>query len=306
MNFREWALPVYTILMQTATGALSFLWLIRFQQSWRKQTDGDSRLLDIPLTIILLTIFFAMVGSHFHLGRPFLSLLAVTNLSSSWLSREILFTILIFLFTLSLWLVHRIRPSANRLIDILGWLAILSGWIMVYCMARIYLLPTQIAWNTPATMVYYIGTTLLLGSSALLAMLWMEQHFIEVRDPTSSDLILTRQPQLLTMMGGVVLAAAALEIILELFRIGSLQTENVAARTSLELLFDLYQPLLFMRVGFVIIGSVWLAYNTFQAVHDRNRYRRLLLPVYSSFMLLMIGEILGRFLFYATHVRVGI
>jgi anaerobic dimethyl sulfoxide reductase subunit C (anchor subunit) len=306
MNFREWALPVYTILMQTATGALSFLWLIRFQQSWRKQTDGDSRLLDIPLTIILLTILFAMVGSHFHLGRPFLSLLAVTNLSSSWLSREILFTILIFLFTLSLWLVHRIRPSANRLIDILGWLAILSGWIMVYCMARIYLLPTQIAWNTPATMVYYIGTTLLLGSSALLAMLWMEQHFIEVRDPTSPDLILTRQPQLLTMMGGVVLAVAALEIILELVRIGSLQTENVAARTSLELLFDLYQPLLFMRVGFVIIGSVWLAYNTFQVVHDRNRYRSLLLPVYSSFMLLMIGEILGRFLFYATHVRVGI
>ena len=306
MNVREWALPVYTILMQTATGSLSFLWVFRLRQSRHRGSDESSVSLDIPLTIILITIIFAMVGSHFHLSRPYLSLLAVTNLRSSWLSREILFTILLFLFTFSMWVLHRAHRSFERLIDVLGWLGIISGWAMVYCMARIYLLPTQMAWNSPATMLYYLGSTLLLGSSALLAMLWMDQHFIDVRDPGSSDQVLTQQPKLLTTMGGVVLATAFLDVVLELIRMGSLRTGNEAARISLELLFGLYQPLLYMRVGFVLIGSAWLAYSTFQLVRERNNYRNLLLPVYSSFMLLMIGEILGRFLFYATHVRIGL
>ena len=139
MNVREWALPVYTILMQTATGSLSFLWVFRLRQSRHRGSDESSVSLDIPLTIILITIIFAMVGSHFHLSRPYLSLLAVTNLRSSWLSREILFTILLFLFTFSMWVLHRAHRSFERLIDVLGWLGIISGWAMVYCMARIYL-----------------------------------------------------------------------------------------------------------------------------------------------------------------------
>jgi len=306
VNVREWALPVYTILMQTATGSLFFLWLIRLRQSRRRDSDEASRLLGIPLTIILITIFFAMAGSHFHLGRPFLSLLAITNVRSSWLSREILFTILLFLLTLSIWVLRRVRLASDRLIDILGWLGILSGWTMIYCMARIYLLPTQIAWNSPATILYYIATTLLLGSSALLAMLWMDQRFAEVRAPDSSDMVFTRHPQILAVMGGVVLSTAALEIALEWIRIAWLQSGNVVARTSLDLLFELYQPLLYVRVGLVLIGSAWLAYNTFRVVRDITRYHVLLLPIYSSFLLLMIGEILGRFLFYATHVRIGL
>jgi DMSO reductase anchor subunit len=32
----------------------------------------------------------------------------------------------------------------------------------------------------------------------------------------------------------------------------------------------------------------------------------LLLPVYLSCLLILVGEIIGRFLFYATHIRVGI
>ena len=306
MNVREWALPVYTILIQTATGSLLFLWFIRLGQSRRQDLNEKSRLLDIPLTIILVTIAFAMIGSHFHLGRPFLSLLAVANLGSSWLSREILLTILLFLFTLSIWVLRRVRGASGRLIDILGWLGILSGWILIYCMARIYLLPTQVAWNSPATILYYIATTLLLGSSALLAMLWMEQHFAEVRDQETSKPIFIRNTQLLAVMGGVVLSAAAVEITLELFRMNWLQSGNVVARTSLNLLVELYQPLLYARVALVLFGSGWLAYNTFQVVRDNTRYHVLLLPIYSSFLLLMIGEILGRFLFYATHVRVGI
>jgi len=306
MNVREWALPVYTILMQTAMGSLFFLWLIRIRESRRLDQYGKNRLLQIPLTIILVTIFFAMVGAHFHLSKPFLSLLAVSNFRTSWLSREIVFTILFFFLTFAIWLLHRLRPSAGRLIDIIGWGAILCGWAMIYCMARIYLLPTQISWNSPTTILHYIGTTFLLGSSALLAILWMDQRFVSVRNPQSAEQTLTRRPEALTLLAVIVLAAAILDISIELYQIAALRVGSGPARTSLELLFGLYQPLLFMRIGLVLIGSSWLAYNTLQLKRLQNRSHDQLLPVYASFMLLMIGEILGRFLFYATHVRIGL
>jgi len=32
----------------------------------------------------------------------------------------------------------------------------------------------------------------------------------------------------------------------------------------------------------------------------------LMLPVYLSCLLILVGEIIGRFLFFATHIRVGL
>ena len=93
MNVREWALPVYTILMQLAVGAMLGLWIIRavaIRQYGRSTIDHIIR---IPVLAVFLTVVVAIVGSHFHLSQPLFSLLATLNLRSSWLSREILFTI---------------------------------------------------------------------------------------------------------------------------------------------------------------------------------------------------------------------
>jgi DMSO reductase anchor subunit len=38
----------------------------------------------------------------------------------------------------------------------------------------------------------------------------------------------------------------------------------------------------------------------------KTKPQSLMLPVYLSCLSIMVGEIIGRFLFYATHIRVGL
>jgi len=97
MNVREWALPVYTILIQLAVGAVFVLWVIR-AYALRKFNPGEiDRITRNPILVIFFTVFVAMVGSHFHLSKPFHSFFAVRNFATSWLSREVFFTMIFFI-----------------------------------------------------------------------------------------------------------------------------------------------------------------------------------------------------------------
>jgi anaerobic dimethyl sulfoxide reductase subunit C (anchor subunit) len=106
MNVREWALPVYTILMQLATGALFVIWIIRPRFVSRFGAEKVDQAFENSILVVFFTVAVAMAGSHFHLSKPYLSLLAVLNLRSSWLSREIAFTILFFLSVGLLWFMQ--------------------------------------------------------------------------------------------------------------------------------------------------------------------------------------------------------
>jgi DMSO reductase anchor subunit len=177
MNLREWALPVYTILMQLAIGALFSLWVIRTLSDSKYGKEKMDQITTVPVLIIFSTIVLAMIGSHFHLSKPFLSFLAIRNFRYSWLSREIVFTIFVFIFTGLLLFMLRFGKGYHRLKLGLGWGAILAGFATVYCMASIYLLPTQIAWNSFATIISYYAVMLLLGTTSLIVILLMDLRF---------------------------------------------------------------------------------------------------------------------------------
>jgi len=68
----------------------------------------------------------------------------------------------------------------------------------------------------------------------------------------------------------------------------------------------LYQPLLVMRFGLLIVGSSWLLGSIHRILKKDRDLKDLIGSVYMGFLLVLIGEILGRFLFYATHVRLGV
>jgi hypothetical protein len=97
MNIREWTLPVYTILMQLATGSFLALWVLRSLGMQKYGLKAMDRIGRYPVSVIAFTILAAMIGSHLHLSRPYFSILAVLNFQSSWLSREIVFNMLYFL-----------------------------------------------------------------------------------------------------------------------------------------------------------------------------------------------------------------
>ena len=306
MNVREWALPVYTILIQIATGILLMLWIFRSLNSSKLKREEMDQMIDNPITIIFLTVITAIIGSHFHLSRPYLSFLAVCNFKSSWLSREIVFTIIFFLAVGSLWLLRK-RKSYHRTLEIfLGWFAVVIGFVSIYCMARIYLLPTQVTWNSPITITYYLVTTLLLGSMATAVLFVMDLKFAEVRELDIPKTRIAMIEKSLIWLAVIASIMAIMVFVLNFYQISYLQNAGETATTSLNLLFGLYQPLFRLRLGLMPTGVGLLVISVILMKRKKKNILDLVTFIYVSCLLVMIAEILGRFIFYATHVRLGL
>jgi anaerobic dimethyl sulfoxide reductase subunit C (anchor subunit) len=95
-------------------------------------------------------------------------------------------------------------------------------------------------------------------------------------------------------------------VILNLFHIELLRAGDASAQTSLALLLGIYQPLFILRAILLVAGVGTLVITVTRMIQIKKTLKELMTPVYVSCMLVMIGEILGRFLFYATHARIGI
>jgi DMSO reductase anchor subunit len=91
-----------------------------------------------------------------------------------------------------------------------------------------------------------------------------------------------------------------------LYQIYLLNRGDITSQTSLKLLFDLYLPLFIMRLALTIVAPLWMGYAVRQMRKTGAAPQTLMAPVYMSCLLILIGEIIGRFLFYATHIRLGI
>ncbi len=306
MNVREWALPVYTIMIQMAVGMLLVLWILRLFGSRKFGKDAIDRVVRDPLLIINITIIFGMIGSHFHLSRPYLSFLAVSNFRSSWLSREIVFTLAFFLGTVALWFIQWYREGHWRLKTALGWLTILIGFMAVYCMGQIYLLPTQPAWNTPMTIISFYGTMLLLGVMSLVTILIMDLRFMEVRQKEGLAgwaMLVKDAVKRLAVAAGAILIPI---FMINLFYLHTLRTGTTLMQTSYDLLLQLYEPLLVVRFFLLLAGVGWLVVPVARMMRTGKSVQEIFTPAYLACLLVIVGEILGRFLFYADHIRMGL
>lgn len=306
MNLREWALPVYTILMQLSVGSMMALWIMRAYFLPRYGQEEMERMLRNPVAILMITILAAMAGSFFHLSRPFLSFLAVINLGNSWLSREIVFTVLLFASVAVLWYMQANFEHKNRLKTVLGWAAILFGLSATFCMTRLYLLPTQASWDTPFTVLSFYSSVVLLGTSAGITMLMVNLQFAQIQNPQTIGF----HPQIirrsLPAFAGAILAVTAGILAQYGFLIQTLNTGSSTAMASLQLYLGLYAPLLVFRLASMLTGAGWLIVAIVRTLRERINLTQFTFHTYMACLLLLVSEILGRFLFYATHIRLGI
>lgn len=306
MNIREWTLPVYTILTQTANGALFVLWIMRTFLHANYGQEKTGQIFNIPVLIILVTAVAGIAGAHFHLSRPYLSILALRNFHSSWLSREITFD-LFFIFSVGclcylLWFAN----GHKNLITILGWVAILFGFTTDYCMSRIYLLPSQPVWNSPLTPISFLETTLLLGVVSVPLLLIMDSNFAKRKEQdsqSSSHQFVSGSFLWLAVIALVLVVAIA---IVSYFQISAMRAGNQSAQTSVDLLLEIYQPLLIIRFALLIVGGGILVYAVVLSHTARKAIKDLMMHAFSACLMVMIAEIMGRFLFFAIHVRIGI
>ena len=145
-----WSLVIFTLLGQAAAGMLILSFFSRTADTSRAKAWAACILLGM-----------GALASLEHLSDPTVSFYTITNVGTSWLSREILFVglfgagLLLWLITLNAW--------ARRLAAILGL-------AFVYVMSRVYTIPTVPFWNSLFTYWLFLATSLLLGSSLLLFM----------------------------------------------------------------------------------------------------------------------------------------
>ena len=155
MNVREWALVTFTILAQMSVGAFWVLGVVHFYATRKAGVEEADRMSDRALLAIIPVLALGMLASLLHLGNPLSAYKAVSNLDSSWLSREILFGVLFAisgaLFAFLQW--RKIGTFGMR--NVVAWIAALLGLGLLTSMSSVYLLGSQPAWNTPATQLKY-------------------------------------------------------------------------------------------------------------------------------------------------------
>jgi anaerobic dimethyl sulfoxide reductase subunit C (anchor subunit) len=85
-----------------------------------------------------------------------------------------------------------------------------------------------------------------------------------------------------------------------------LSTQGAAGLQSLNMMISSYGGVLFFRLLLIFAGAGVLASYLYRNASVVGKEKTLATLAYSAFVLALVGEVLGRFIFYATHYRIGI
>ena len=306
MSIREWALILFTILGQMSVGAFLVLGLVHFFAARKAGPEEADGLSDRALLAIGPVLVLGMLASLFHLGNPLNAYRAVANVGTSWLSREILsgviFAILGGLFAIMQWR----KLGSFSLRNVIAWITALVGLGLVYSMSQVYAIPTQPAWDSWATPVSFFVTTFLLGSLAMGAAFVANSAFLK----KSTDADLQTQTELLRgSLRWIALASILLlgiELIVSPLYIASLAVDGNVALESVRLMIGNMGLVMALRLILVFIGAGVFGVFLYQNTLSAGKASLVNTFAYGAFALVLVAEVLGRFLFYATHIRIGI
>ncbi len=297
-------LTVFTVLTQMVVGAFIVLWLV-----WRSQCKtaaigpSDISVGTLPVSapvngglfVLVVLQALAIIVATLHLGHPLDFYLALSHLGSSWISWE---TLLTGLFFISLVAVnfsdsYRRQGLAAPLTAVLGVLALLAS-------GMVYVMPARPAWDSLWPMVSFLLTAWLTGVP--LGMVVVASVSKDV-SPTS----------IFPWSNGVPVAAAreednnshptfaatwylflvgiGISVLVNILYLSTLADGRPEATATLGNI--LTSPLFWLRVAFG-----WLLPAAFLLLQGHRGLRNTLILL----ALVLVGEILGRAVFYGSVV----
>jgi anaerobic dimethyl sulfoxide reductase subunit C len=306
MFAQEWPLITFTILTQMAAGAFLVLGMIHFLAAKKAGMEEADRMSDRALLAVVVVMILALIASLFHLGNPINAPRAVGNLATSWLSREILFgvifSVLAVVFTVMQW--RKIGPFSVR--NVIAWLAAIIGLVLIYCEARIYMIQAEPAWNTLATPISFFTTALLLGSLAIGVALVANYAYIKKHNPDCADTHCELMRRALQLIAISSIILVGIDLIVIPVYIAYLASGSAAALSTTILLIGPFSAVFVIRLILAFVGAGIFGVFLYQNALSAGREKILGYLVYSAFVLVLVAEVLGRFLFYATRVRIGV
>lgn len=282
MHSSEWSLVFFTLLGQFSAGLLLTTLLLQYGTQSRSDIHNKALYTATGAMVVALLISFL------HLSSPLASVYALSNLKSSWLSREILMVSLFAgLLLLSSFLQMR-SPQMHRLQSALQWTAAIAGLMMIWSMGRIYMLPTVPAWNTPATMLAFYGSAALTGPAFMALLLHTYTH--------KTNPLAAKQNMLLLLM--VLATGLLLKISATVFFSPPTAWQETAFIPETMPLFWTVLQWTGLLAG-AALTTLLLIKNPTEPQPSR------LLP-FAGFLLIVAAEIIGRAGFYMTFFRTGI
>jgi anaerobic dimethyl sulfoxide reductase subunit C (anchor subunit) len=268
-------------------GAFWTLIVVRF---WAAQRLGWPRAeaWTFPLLLGLLgAMALALAVSLLHLGRPFRAWRALSNLRSSWLSREVLLASL-FLVTAGITAPLRFAPPGSSFwMGVADGVAALLGFALLWCMVGAYRLRTVPAWDTWITAAAFFNSAPLLGTLG-----------------TALGLALSPAPEGVASdaVGYLALGALGFQLAGTGFSfkwLMDLSEGPAEAQASADRVLDERRALLIARLALTGVSTLGCAAAIFWPAAA-------LAGILVAFAAGLLSEVLGRFLFYEARVRVGV
>jgi len=303
MNVREWALITFTILAQMSVGSFIVLGVVHYfvgKKSGEKQADELS---DRALIAIGPVLALGMLASLLHLGNPLNAYKAVTNLGTSWLSREIFFGVL-FAVAGAVFAVMQWKKIATfQIRNLVAILAAVIGIALVYSMAMVYMMPTRPSWNMVTTPVSFFATTLLLGVLAMGAAFVANYWYVQTKNPgcANEQCVLLRDSLRWFAVASIVLLGFQF-VLLPLW----VALMAGPATTSAAMLVGEFGVVFALRLALVFLGAGVMGIFLYRAASSPGQEKVMGTVAYLAFALVLVGEVLGRFLFYATATHFGL
>lgn len=283
MHSSEWSLLFYTLLGQFSAG-LATAMLAYATINRQHAGEEQARFFKIGLLIATGTIGVALLISFLHLSAPLSSVFALTNLTSSWVSREILmvsaYAASIFVTTMY-WQFYK---KKKRLTIPLLAISSVLGLTMVLTMAKLYMIDTIPVWNTPGSLIAFYINTFLLGSSFALLLLY---HSHKGNFERNIEIVLV-----FTIIG-----VLAVKFVSGLIGWDASTSQNVAYTGGG------YHPFWDALSWAWLLGLGMLIRRVFPNPRDADTGIRLYLL---AFVFFVVAEFAARVIFYSSYFRVGV
>ena len=258
----HWSLILMTVLTQLSVGAFVTIWLL--------QLLGASTHLGIAALTSLAVGSLALGAATLHLGRPAFAYRALKMWRRSWLSREVLlfsaFSGVAGAYAGSLW--FGIQGS-----QLIGGITALLGIAGVTASACIYRVPSRPSWNTSFTLVQFNLTAGVLG-------------------PLFAAAVGIGDRRLLALTAAVMAGAQVVLLALRFFR--CIASDSLELRGTARLLSTVLARKFVLRGVLLGAGAIVVP---LAAASDAG-----MLVFAAALTLALVGEILGRYLFFVSVV----
>ncbi|WP_447839884.1 dimethyl sulfoxide reductase anchor subunit family protein [Enterobacter ludwigii] len=276
-GWHEWPLVIFTVFGQCVAGALIVMGLV-----WLTEKDDavKTRLVH-SMFFLWLVMGIGFLASVLHLGSPLRAFNSLNRVGASALSNEIAAGSIFFAVGGFWWLVSVIGKMPPALGKI--WLVVsqILGVVFVWAMTRVYQIDTVPTWYTGYTTLAFF-LTLVLGGPLFAALL------LRVANTTYKS----------TFAASVSVLALLACVAVIVLQSNDLATIHSSVQQASALLPD-YGALQIWRIVLLAAGlGCWLC-------PLMRRQEPKALALFAGVILVVVGELIGRGLFYGLHMTAG-